>query len=138
MFARTSLLIWCATTASAAGAATPTELLQTWRTEARAQSSGFGDFSPERGKTLYFTRPSDWSCSTCHTANPSADGRHAVTHKSIKPLSPVANPIRFSDEAKVEKWFRRNCKDVLKRECTASEKGDLLTYLMSRQTGDVR
>ena len=50
MFARIGFLICCATTATAAGLATPTDLLQAWRTEARAQSSGFGDFSTERGK----------------------------------------------------------------------------------------
>jgi len=31
----------------------------------------------------------------------------------------------------VAKWFRRNCKTVLGRECTAQEKGDILTYLSS-------
>jgi hypothetical protein len=55
-----------------------------------------------------------------------------VTNKPIKPLSPVVNPARFSDAAEVEKWFKRNCRDVLKRECTVEEKGDLLTFLLSR------
>jgi len=31
----------------------------------------------------------------------------------------------------VEKWFRRNCNDVLNRACTASEQGDVLAYLMT-------
>ena len=38
---------------------------------------------------------------------------------------------RFTRPDKVEKWFRRNCNDVLGRACTASEKGDVLAYLMS-------
>ena len=46
-------------------------------------------------------------------------------------MSPNTNPERFSDAAKVNKWFKRNCNDVLKRECTAEEKGNLLTYLMT-------
>jgi hypothetical protein len=32
--------------------------------------------------------------------------------------------------AKVDKWFKRNCKDVLSRECTAIEKADVLAYLI--------
>ena len=47
----------------------------------------------------------------------------------IAPLAPAFNPERFSDPAKVEKWFRRNCNDVLSRECTAVEKADVLAYL---------
>ena len=46
-------------------------------------------------------------------------------------MAPAANPQRFSDAAKVEKWFKRNCNDVLGRACTAQEKGDVLAYLMS-------
>lgn len=132
MFVRNLMLLGCAALSSAVYGETPQDLLQTWRAEARAQSPQFAEFSAERGRSLYFTHPADWSCSTCHTNDPRGDGRHAVTSKPIKPLSPLANPTRFSNGAKVEKWFTRNCKDVLKRECTAAEKGDLLTFLMYR------
>jgi Domain of unknown function (DUF1924) len=43
----------------------------------------------------------------------------------------MANPKAFTDSAKVDKWFRRNCKDVLARECSAGEKADVLAYLNS-------
>ena len=33
--------------------------------------------------------------------------------------------------ALIERWFKRNCKDVLGRECAAGEKADVLAYLMS-------
>jgi hypothetical protein len=132
MFVRIVMLLGCAALSTAARAGTPQELLQAWRAEARAQSSQFAGFSAERGKSLYFSQPADWSCSTCHTNDPRGGGRHAVTTKPIKPLSPLAYPARFSDAAKVEKWFKRNCRDVLKRECTVVEKGDLLTFLMSQ------
>jgi hypothetical protein len=46
-------------------------------------------------------------------------------------MAPSVNPARFTNTSKVEKWFKRNCKDVLNRECTAQEKGDVITYLMS-------
>lgn len=132
MFFRTVMLLGCAALSAAAHGETPQDLLQTWRTEARSHSTPFAGFSAERGRLLYFSQSADWSCSTCHTNDPRGDGRHAVTSKPIKPLSPLANPARFSDAGKVEKWFKRNCNDVLKRECTAAEKGDLLTFLMSR------
>ena len=86
----------------------------------------------ERGQQLFTTRHGrEWSCSSCHGAVPVAGGRHAATGKDIAPLAPAANPMRFSDAQKTEKWFRRNCKDVLGRECTAGEKADVLAWLMT-------
>ncbi|MCE9633679.1 MAG: DUF1924 domain-containing protein, partial [Methylophilales bacterium] len=49
----------------------------------------------------------------------------------IEPMAPIMNPQRFTDQAKVEKWFGRNCKDVLERTCTAQEKGDYIQYLVN-------
>jgi len=69
------------------------------------------------------------ACASCHTDNPLKTGRHAVTGKDIRPLAPAANPERLSDAAKVEKWFGRNCKEVVGRACTADEKADFLAYL---------
>jgi hypothetical protein len=73
----------------------------------------------------------EWSCSTCHTAKPTVDGKHATTGKVIGPMAPAFNPQRFTDAAKTEKWFRRNCNDVVGRECTPAEKADLLTWLLT-------
>ena len=56
-------------------------------------------------------------------------GRHAGTGKSIAALAPAFNPERFTDPAKVEKWFKRNCHDVLGRECSAAEKADVMAWL---------
>ena len=60
---------------------------------------------------------------------PTAQGKHASTGKSIAPLAPAFNPKAFTDTAKVDKWLRRNCNDVVSRECTAVEKADVLAYL---------
>ena len=68
------------------------------------------------------------SCTACHTDNPRNPGRHAVTGKNIAPLSPSLNPERFSDPAKVEKWFKRNCKEVVGRACGAAEKADFIQF----------
>ena len=61
--------------------------------------------------------------------------RHASTGKAISPLAPAFNPKRFSDAAKTEKWFRRNCNDVVGRECSNAEKADLLAWLISLKPG---
>ena len=62
---------------------------------------------------------------------PSQAGKHASTGKTITALAPAFNPERFSDPAKVEKWFRRNCNDVAGRACTPGEKADVLAWLIS-------
>jgi cytochrome c peroxidase len=72
-----------------------------------------------------------WSCASCHGAPAVVDGKHASTGKTIKPLAPAGNPDAFTDTAKIDKWFRRNCKDVLSRECTPAEKADVLAYLLN-------
>lgn len=112
-------------------ALTPQEVLAEIRTSAK-QDAGFKGFSAVRGEAFYKTKQGgDWSCSTCHGDNPSAQGKHAKTDKPIEPIAPSANPERFTSMKKVEKWFTRNCNDVLDRLCTSQEKGDLLTYLLT-------
>ncbi len=117
---------------SAAQATTPTELLVGYRAEAARQAASFQP-STQRGAAFYqrdfkvsATMP---SCTSCHTSNPAQGGRHAVTSKAIKPLAPAANPERFSDLAKVEKWFKRNCTEVVGRECSAAEKADFIAFV---------
>lgn len=85
-----------------------------------------------RGQTFFGSRHGgEWSCASCHGMPPTSAGKHASTGKSIDPLAPAFNPKAFSDAARVEKWLRRNCKDVLARECNAAEKADVLAYLAS-------
>lgn len=110
----------------------PRDFLDRYRLEARQADPAFTGFDGQWGQQFFVTpHGQDWSCSSCHTDNPAATGTHAVTRKSIQPLAPAANPERFRNVAKVEKWFKRNCLDVLKRACTPEEKGDVLTYLLS-------
>jgi hypothetical protein len=42
------------------------------------------------------------------------------------------NAKRFTDAAKVEERFERDCQTVLGRACTAAEKGDYITYMESK------
>ncbi len=117
--------------ATVALADTPQQILDNYTLQAKQESPDFQGFDSERGK-LFFqsTHGNDWSCATCHTQNPMSEGKHAKTSKMIKPLAPAANAERFTDPEKVEKWFKRNCNDVLERACNTVEKGDVLTYLL--------
>ncbi len=72
------------------------------------------------------------SCTTCHTSNLSAKGIHAKTKKSIEPLAPSVNKERLVEIKTIKKWLKRNCKWTIGRECTAQEKGHLLTYIQSQ------
>ena len=65
---------------------------------------------------------------------PSAPIRPAndqLNEKAIEPLAPSANPKRFTDRAKVETAFGQNCMDVVGLACTAAEKADVLSWLLS-------
>jgi mono/diheme cytochrome c family protein len=115
----------------AACAETPAALAAGYEAAARRESPGFAGFSPKRGEQLFQSpHGSEWSCASCHTPNPLVPGKHAKTGKAITPLAPAANPERFTSLATAEKWFKRNCNDVIGRPCTNQEKGDVLAYLM--------
>lgn len=103
-------------------------------TAAASQAGNALPFSAARGEKLFrskHTGAQEDSCTACHTDDARQRGQHGKTGKVIEPLAPVANARRFTDPAKVEKWFRRNCKEVLARECTAQEKGDFVVYMRS-------
>lgn len=119
-----------------AAAQTPAEMQARYAAEARKADPSFRGFSAAEGERFFRARHGgEWSCASCHTGDPRTNGRHAVTGRTLKPMAPAANPARFSDPAKVEKWFRRNCRDVLDRECTAVEKGNILAWLTSPRAG---
>ena len=118
--------------AGAALADTPASLQSALAVEAKRENPAFTAFSAERGKAFFnAAQGREWSCASCHTGNPAAVGKHATTGKAIAPMAPAANPERFADAAKVDKWFRRNCNDVAGRACTALEKGDVLAWLLA-------
>ncbi len=112
-------------------AANPVQIQDGYRVAAKQENAGFKDFSVQRGQMFYLAKSGELACATCHGESPKLHGRHAKTGKDILPLAPAANAERFSDPAKVEKWFKRNCADVLNRACTAQEKGDFMAYLLS-------
>lgn len=119
-----------------ASAAARDDLLARYADEARASDGGFTSFSAARGEKLYRERhtggkPDTPSCTSCHGDNPREPGQ-TLTGKSIDPVAVSTSPTRYTDPAKVEKWFRRNCREVLGRECTATEKGDWITWMIKQ------
>jgi photosystem II stability/assembly factor-like uncharacterized protein len=119
-------LLACATFLSTAHAATPADTLAGFTAQAGTAAVA------ARGQEFFTkTHGRDWSCSSCHGAVPTQTGKHASTSKPIGPLAPAFNAERFTDKAKTDKWFRRNCNDVVGRECTASEKADVMSWLIS-------
>ena len=103
----------------------------TWGSQLDIYVAQAGQPAEARRGQLFFTSTQghEWSCASCHGQIPTASGKHASTGKSIAPLAPAFEPTRFTDAGKTEKWFRRNCKDVLGRECTPGEKADVLAFL---------
>lgn len=119
--------------ATSAALATPAtdELLARYKAEgaagfdaARGDKAWHKESKGEEGQTI--------SCSTCHGQDLGKEGKHHKTNKVIQPMAPSANKERLTDVKKIEKWFKRNCNDVLARECTAQEKGDYLKFLLGK------
>jgi cytochrome c peroxidase len=124
-----SAAVLFAATATTVQADAPQNMLAMFQAQSGVQGSA------SRGEKLFFARRTHSngetvSCTTCHTENPKARGKTRA-NKLIEPIAPVANKERFSDPAKVEKWFKRNCRDVLERACTEQEKADFIAFMLS-------
>lgn len=106
-------------------------------TQAKIENPAFTGFDAKRGETLFNSvhiskKGKEISCTTCHSTNIKNGGTNINTNKPILALAPSINATRLSDVAEVEKWLRRNFNDVLAREGTALEKGDVLTYIINQ------
>ena len=129
MTGKTSLLASLLTlTITTAGAGTVDDLL------AGYSAGGAGPFDAARGQALWRQAHSardgvPRSCAGCHGQDPREGGSHVTTGKAIAPMAPSVNPERLLNRRKIEKWFTRNCKWTLGRECSGREKGDLLVFL---------
>lgn len=122
-------VIFTLMTMMTATAATLEEQLASYRTQ------GAGTFDAKAGQTLWTTshgtdpEVGEKVCTACHLDDPRKPGKHRKTGKIIEPMAVSVTPQRFTDPEKVEKWFLRNCRQVMGRECTPQEKGDVLSYL---------
>lgn len=95
------------------------------------QQKGVKTVDKVQGKNLWYLKTGDRSCTSCHGGSPDQMGKHAKTGKLIKPMARSVNPDRYQDSNKVEKWFLRNCKWTLGRQCTVQEKANTLSWLNS-------
>jgi len=123
--------------AGGANAASPRQaILDEFSAQARQADQNFKNFSAKRGQELFLSKHSGGKkatpgCTTCHTKSPLNVGKTRAG-KAIDPMAVSRTPTRYTDAKKVAKWFRRNCKSVLGRECTAKEKGDYITFMISQ------
>ena len=104
--------------------------------DCQAADSAFSGFSAARGKAFFLASQTTGnvdtpSCSTCHTTDPRNTGHDTRRQGHRNRWRFRATPNRFTDLAKVEKWFRRNCNTVIGRECTPHEKGDFIAFMSS-------
>ncbi len=112
------------------------DLMAHYASAAKAADPTFSGFSAGRGKALFlqtFTggKPDTPICATCHGRDTRAPGR-TLTGKAIEPVAVSVYPTRYTDPVKVEKWFKRNCTEVMGRECSAREKGDWLSFMFAQ------
>lgn len=130
-----ALALTCAAAYAAMSPAQKT-IYDKYAAAAKAADGSFTGFSAEKGQAFFQGKheggkPDSPSCTSCHTSNIKGVGKSRAG-KEIGPMAASVNPKRFTDYADVEKWFGRNCPDVLGRECTVTEKGDVLAYLLSQ------
>jgi cytochrome c553 len=100
--------------------------------QAKKEDAGVRAFSAERGAAFYRAthqgKSGASSCASCHGQAPQEKGQTRLG-KAIEPMAVSRNAERYTDAANVEKWFLRNCGDVLGRACTAKEKGDFIAFM---------
>ena len=104
--------------------------------QAQKDEPGLAGFSAERGAAFFRAehtggKQGTGSCTSCHGTTPQDKGQTRAG-KAIEPMAVSRNPARYTNQDDVEKWFTRNCNDVLGRACTAREKGDFITYMMGQ------
>jgi hypothetical protein len=128
-----------------ADAVTAQKIADKYAAAAKAVDSNYVGLSAEEGKTFFNREVIQFkgdtknpgkaiACASCHTANPADTGKHIVTGKSIKPLSPAVNAKRFSSVKNVEKKFTEHCNEVVGSDCTPQEKGNYIAYLLTEKT----
>lgn len=129
-----ALLIVAVSGAAALGAPPAQQaIVDMYAAEAKKADPAFKGFSPDAGKEFFFAEHSGGTgeanaCTGCHTKDPKKPGETRAG-QAIEPIAVSVNPDRYTDPAKVEKWFGRNCDTVLGRECTVLEKGNFLAFI---------
>ncbi|MFA7083109.1 MAG: DUF1924 domain-containing protein [Arcobacteraceae bacterium] len=105
--------------------------------QAKQENANFTAFDAKRGEAIFTSKHigkkgKEISCVSCHGTDFTQTHQNFFTGKTIEPLSPKANPERLSDLKTIEKWLKRNFIDVYNKEGSTQEKGDVLTYILSK------
>lgn len=113
------------------------DYLNTLKPLAKQENPNFSGFDAKRGEMIFTSthmgkKGKEISCVSCHGNDFTKSHENIFTGKIIEPLSPKANPTRLSDVKTIDKWLKRNFNDVYNREGTNLEKGDVLTYILSK------
>ncbi len=113
------------------------DYLSSLKQEVLKTEPNFKTFDAKKGEEIFKSKHigkkgKEISCESCHTTNLANSGENIFTGKPIEPLSPKANPKRLTDISEIEKWLKRNFNDVYNKEGTPMEKGDVITYIMSK------
>ncbi len=113
------------------------DYLNSLKQEVLKENPNFTSFDATRGEKIFTSnhigkKGKEISCTSCHGTDLNKSNENFFTGKVIEPLSPKANPKRFTDLAEIEKWIKRNFNDVYNREGTALEKGDVITYIINK------
>jgi cytochrome c peroxidase len=92
------------------------------------------EFSSKIGEEIFTSKHigkdgKEISCTSCHGIDLTKAGENIKSGKKMEPLAPRANSNALTNIKHINKWLRRNFNDVYKREGTAKEKGDVLTYI---------
>ncbi|EAJ1232234.1 DUF1924 domain-containing protein [Campylobacter fetus] len=130
----------CMMSGTAIGAELNTQMkayIESLKAEILKNDRNFKDFDADRGEAIFKTKSigkngQNISCESCHGSDLTKSANNVFTNKILEPLSPNANSSRLTDVKDVQKWLKRNFKDVYQREGTALEKGDVLYYILSK------
>ena len=126
LLCRPVIVILFLTLNSVAAAADPAEKIQLYYAQGAHQADAL------QGQELWNSVHNGRSCNSCHGDDPAHAGRPEKTGKLIRPMAFSINPERYRDAGKVEKWFLRNCKWTLGRQCSAQEKANVLSWLINQ------
>ncbi|MDO9203965.1 MAG: DUF1924 domain-containing protein [Methylotenera sp.] len=140
-----SVMLSLAATNVYADAVTAQKLADKYAAAAKKADSSYAGLSVDDGKAFFNREVIQFkgdvnnpgkaiACASCHTSNPADTGKHIVTGKPIKPLSPAVNAKRFKSMDAVEKNFTKHCNEVVGSDCTAQEKGNYIAYLLTEKT----
>ena len=114
------------------------EFLNNLEKKVLQEKPDFKGFDYKRGEQIFTSshigkKGKEISCTSCHGINLNENHKNFFTGKNIKPLSPKVNKERFTSHKQIKKWLKRNFKDVYNREGTALEKGDVVTYITTKE-----